>query len=206
MPDFRPPTDLFDNLVRRVNARLQPPAWVVHGVQHRTVLFINHVLGQESEAQSRLARQAGRVVLFQWRSIRLKLVATPAGLVDLAAEHAPAELTLAVAEASPLALVRGTLRGEKPAVRIVGDVQLARPKSIGWSITCAGTSRTTWRVSSATFRRVPWARPGAVSATPCASSSARAMLPRIPPPTSAATPATAPPSAPPVTGGHPGAR
>jgi len=119
------PFSFLDDLVNRIGSRVQPPAWAVHEIQHRAVLFLNHVLQQEPEAQQRLTRQKGRVVRFEWRFVTMELVATPAGLLDLAPEGAIPELTLIVTEASPLGLARATLRGDKPAVRIVGDVQLA---------------------------------------------------------------------------------
>ncbi len=104
---------------------LQPPAWAVDEAQRRIVLLLNHVLMQEGEATARLARQKGRVMLVQWRSFRLKLEATPAGLLDLASAQAPPDLVLTMTDESPLALVQAALRGDKPAVRIEGDVQLA---------------------------------------------------------------------------------
>ena len=126
------PFAFLDDLVRRIGTRLQPPPWAVHEVQHRAVLFLNHVLQQESEAQQRLVRQQGRVVQFEWRFITMRLVATPAGLLDLAPEGAVPELTLVVTETSPFGLARATLRGDKPAVRIVGDVQLAA--EVNWLV------------------------------------------------------------------------
>lgn len=104
---------------------LQPPAWLVDEVQHRVVLFLNHVLMQEPEAQRRLALQAGRVALVQWRSFNLRLAITPAGLFDLAGESALADLTLTVSDTSPLELAKTAVRGDKPSLRIEGDVQLA---------------------------------------------------------------------------------
>ena len=126
------PFAFLDDLVRRIGTRLQPPPWAVHEVQHRAVLFLNHVLQQEPEAQQRLARQKGRVVQFEWRFVTMRLVATPAGLLDLAPEGAVPELTLLVTDTSPFDLARATLRGEKPAVRIVGDVQLAA--EVNWLV------------------------------------------------------------------------
>jgi len=105
--------------------KLQAPEWAVSEVQHRIVLLLNHVLMQESEATARLVRQKGRVVLVQWRTFSFKLQATPAGLLDLAPSEAAADLVLTATEESPLALVESALRGDKPAVRIEGDVQLA---------------------------------------------------------------------------------
>lgn len=73
----------------------------------------------------RLVRQSGRVILAQWRSFTFKLLVTPAGLFDLAAEEATPDLTLVLTEESPYALARHVMQGDKPPVRIEGDVQLA---------------------------------------------------------------------------------
>jgi ubiquinone biosynthesis protein UbiJ len=86
---------------------------------------LNHVLLQEPEAQARLFRQKGRVVHVQWRFLAISLIATPAGLLDLAPTGARTDLSLVLTEASPLALVQQLLSGDKPAVRVEGDVQLA---------------------------------------------------------------------------------
>ena len=110
----------------------QPPAWAVDEAQRRIVLLLNHILLQEKEASRRLARQNGRVALMQWRSFALKLMATPAGLLDLAPGEAKPDLILVVTQESPLALVQGALRGDKPAVRIEGDVQLAA--DVNWLV------------------------------------------------------------------------
>jgi len=83
------------------------------------------VLMQKSEAMGRLARQKGQVLLVQWRSLHFKLVATPAGLLDLAEPEATPDLVMTMTDESPLALAQTALRGEKPSVRIEGDVQLA---------------------------------------------------------------------------------
>lgn len=111
---------------------LQPPVWAVDEVQRRIVLLLNHILIQEKEATSRLARQKGRVVLMQWRTFAIKLIATPAGLLDRAPSEANADLVLAVTEASPFTLAQVALRGDKPAVRIEGDVQLAA--EVNWLV------------------------------------------------------------------------
>ncbi|MBV5298050.1 MAG: hypothetical protein JZU64_07905 [Rhodoferax sp.] len=105
--------------------KLQPPAWAVHEAQRRIVLTLNHVLMQESEATARLARQKGRVMLVQWRSFSFKLQATPAGLLDLATSEAAPDLVLTMTDESPLALLQMVVRGDRPGVRIEGDVQLA---------------------------------------------------------------------------------
>ncbi|QDL36672.1 hypothetical protein [Rhodoferax sediminis] len=126
------PFSFLNDIVDKLASGLQPPAWVVDEVQHRLVLFLNHVLLQESEAMARLARQKDRVVLAQWRSFAIKFVATPAGLLDLAAPDAQPDLTLSMLEASPLELAQAALRGDKPAVRIEGDVQLAA--EVNWLV------------------------------------------------------------------------
>ena len=72
------------------------------------------------------------MVRFQWRFVTVDLVATPAGLLDLAPEGAVPELTLTVTDASPFDIARATLRGDKPSVQIVGDVQLAA--EVNWLV------------------------------------------------------------------------
>ena len=119
------PFSFLEDVFQKISTNFQPPEWAVQEAQRRIVLLLNHVLMQEKEATARLARQKGRVVLFQWRDIHFKLLATPAGLLDLANPDLPSDLTLSVTEASPFALVQSALRGDKPAVRIEGDVQLA---------------------------------------------------------------------------------
>ena len=123
---------LLEDLARRLAANFQPPAWAVSEAQRRMVLLLNHVLMQEKEATSRLARQKGRVVLVQWRGFFIRFLITPAGLLDLAAPEVVPDLSLSVTDASPLAVTRALLQGDKPAVRIVGDVQLAA--EVNWLV------------------------------------------------------------------------
>ncbi|MBU0746732.1 MAG: hypothetical protein KKH21_14490 [Gammaproteobacteria bacterium] len=126
------PFSFLDGLFERVAAGPQPPLWLVHEVQQRLVLFLNHVLMQESEAMDRLVRQKGRVARVQWRAYSMALVITPAGLFNLASEGAVPDLQLEVTETSPLTLAQGALRGDKPSIRIEGDVQLAA--EINWLV------------------------------------------------------------------------
>ena len=116
----RSPFSFLDGLFERVMSGPLPPAWLVHEVQHRTVLFLNHVLMQEREAMDRLARQRGRVARVQWRIFSMALQVTPAGLFDLAPAEAVADLRLEVSETSPLSLAGSALRGDKPTIRIEG--------------------------------------------------------------------------------------
>ena len=121
----QPPFPFLDGLFERLSQGLQPPAWVVDEAQRRLVLLLNHVLMQEPQARERLTRQSGRVVEAQWRRFTVRLAATPAGLLDLAAPAGQPDLTLTLTEESPLQLAQAALRGDKPPVRIAGDVQLA---------------------------------------------------------------------------------
>ena len=126
------PFSFLDGLLQRVLAGPQPPAWLVHELQHRLVLFLNHVLMQEREAMERLTRQRGRVALVQWRVFTMALQVTPAGLLDLAPLGVVPDLRVEVSDSSPLSLAKGALRGDKPAIRIDGDVQLAA--DINWLV------------------------------------------------------------------------
>jgi ubiquinone biosynthesis protein UbiJ len=119
------PVSFFDQILDRVGQALQPPPWMVEEMQRRLVLMLNHVLQQEPEAQARLKRQAGRLVEAHWRSYSVRLLATPAGLLDLGPALQAPDLTLTLAEGSPWSLAQTALRGDKPPVRIAGDVQLA---------------------------------------------------------------------------------
>jgi len=112
-----------------------PPAWAVSEVQQRVVLFLNHVLMQEPAARDRLQRQRGRHVQVCWRDQVFQCAFTPAGLVEFMAPDASvkaADLVLRVNEPSPFALARTVLQGDKPAIRIEGDVQLAA--EVNWLI------------------------------------------------------------------------
>lgn len=126
------PFSFLDDLRRRISDGLAPPAWLVEEVQRRLVLMLNHVLMQEPEAQARLARQTGRVVEARWRKFTMRLVATPAGLLDLAVTTATPDLTLTLTEESPWQLAQAAARGDKPPVRIAGDVQFAA--EINWLV------------------------------------------------------------------------
>ena len=119
------PFSFVEGFLQNLNLPIAPPAWVVDESHRRVVLLINHVLMQEPQAMERLARQKGRVVLAQWRTFTFKLAITPAGLFDVAGADAPADLTLAVTEESPFAIAQAVMQGDKPPVRIEGDVQLA---------------------------------------------------------------------------------
>ena len=126
------PFSFLGGLVERVMAGPQAPAWLVSEMHQRLVLFLNHVLMQEKEATDRLVRQKGRIARVQWRAYSLSLVITPAGLLNLAPESAVPDLRLEVTDTSPITLAQAALRGDKPSIRIEGDVQLAA--EINWLV------------------------------------------------------------------------
>ncbi|SFB68062.1 ubiquinone biosynthesis protein UbiJ [Polaromonas sp. OV174] len=118
------------SFLESIARRLLPPAWAVDEGQQRLVLFLNHVLLQEKQAQDRLLRQKGRVVHAEWGLFAIDLIVTPAGLVDRAPPSAKPDLRLSVATESPLVVVQSALAGKAPPVKIEGDVQLAA--ELGW--------------------------------------------------------------------------
>jgi len=126
------PFPFLGPLFERLGAGLQPPPWMVEEIQRRMVLVLNHVLMQEPEAQARLARQANRVAEARWRIFTVRLTATPAGLLDLAPAGAQPDLTMTLTEESPWELAQAALRGDKPPVRVAGDVQFAT--EINWLV------------------------------------------------------------------------
>ena len=125
------PFSMLADALGRLTENLKAPTWLVDEAQQRLVLFLNHVLMQEPEAQARLARQKGRVVRLQWRDFSMQLAATPAGLCELAPAATP-DLLLTVTDSSPLDLAKSAVRGDKPGVRIEGDVQFAA--EVNWLV------------------------------------------------------------------------
>jgi len=118
------PFPFLENLIQSVRLP-EPPLWLVEETQRRCVLLMNHVLMQEPQATQRLVRQQGQVILARWRGISFKVRVTSAGLFDLADALAPSDLSLEISEQSPWQLARSVAQGQKPPVRIEGDVQLA---------------------------------------------------------------------------------
>ena len=111
---------------------LTPPSWLIEEGQRRIVLLLNHVLAQEKQATERIFRQKGRVVSVKWSYFTMQVIATPAGLLDIAPAGARADLALTMEETSPFALAQAALEGKKPAIRIEGDVQLAA--EVNWLV------------------------------------------------------------------------
>ena len=71
-------------------------------------------------------------MLLQWQAYNIQLIVTPAGLFDLGQAGQSADLHLNITEPSAGALAQAALRGDKPAVRIEGDVQLAA--EVNWLV------------------------------------------------------------------------
>lgn len=126
------PFSMLEGLLQNFPFPIEPPPWAIEETHRRIVLLINHVLMQEPQAMERLARQKSRVVRAQWRTLTFTVVVTPAGLFDLAQPEAQTDLSLVITQESPLAIAQAMLQGDKPPVRIEGDVQLAA--EINWLI------------------------------------------------------------------------
>jgi len=120
LPDFF--TSLFNKLP-------QPPEWLVSEGHNRIVLLLNHVLQQEPEAMQRLARQKGRVVKFAWQQYTMLLTSSAVGLLAIASqptdEKQKVDLLLEIVDTDVTDLGKKLMQGDKPNVRIEGDVQLA---------------------------------------------------------------------------------
>lgn len=124
----RSPLGMLQSLLGSV----RPPEWVVDEVQNRVVLFLNHVLMQEPQAQQRLRRQLGKPVRVAWGDFHLTLASTAAGLLERPSGDRQPELHVTVTQTSPFALAQQVLGGERPNVDIQGDVQLAA--EVAWLV------------------------------------------------------------------------
>jgi ubiquinone biosynthesis protein UbiJ len=112
--------------------QFKPPTWLVHELQDKLVIVLNHVLSQEPAAMERLRRQQGRQIAVAWREHHLQWRITPAGLLERATAVQGADLRVQISEPSPVNLVQGLVKGDKPAMRIEGDVMLA--SEINWLV------------------------------------------------------------------------
>ena len=126
------PFSLLEGLLQNFSLPFTPPAWAIDEAHRRVVLLLNHVLMQEPQAMERLVRQKGGVVRTQWRDMTFTVVITPAGLLDLAAADAQTDLSLVLTDESPFTIAQSLMAGDKPGVRIEGDVQLAA--EVSWLI------------------------------------------------------------------------
>lgn len=128
-------------------------SWLGPAALARLVLLLNHIVASEPQAGLRLRAHAGRAIELRFvgdpvGSVAVppllagllpssltpppvRLLVTPAGLFELA-DTAAAEgqgLTLTVRLEHPLAMLRQSLRGERPEVQIEGDAALAETAS-----------------------------------------------------------------------------
>ena len=117
-------------MLQSLNALLAP------ALMERLVLVINHVLGAEPAATQRLRTHDQRVIELQmqgWPSLLpappvLAFRVTPAGLLEWCGGRdatAAADLSVRVDASNPLGLVARAMAGDKPAVAIDGDAELA---------------------------------------------------------------------------------
>jgi len=125
------PFYLAAQALQQFGATLTPPTWLKDETLNRLVLFLNHVLMQEPEAMRRLARQKGQRIVLQWQKFSLQLSPTPAGLLERVQVDG-FDLRLTVTDESPLDIASALMRGNKPGVRVEGDVQLAA--EVNWLI------------------------------------------------------------------------
>jgi ubiquinone biosynthesis accessory factor UbiJ len=102
-----------------------PPLWFVQELHNRLVLLLNHILQQDNEAMQRLARQKGRVVKFAWQQYGIALTPTAVGLLAVASMDEKPDLLLEVTDSVLPEIGQKLVRGDKPNVRIEGDIQLA---------------------------------------------------------------------------------
>ena len=109
----------------------QPPAWVKDELLNRMMLLLNHVLANEPLATARLARQKGQRIEMVWRGNTLQLQPSAAGLLERTSFEG-FDLRLSVLDESISTLASTVMQGNKPRVRIEGDVQLAA--EINWLI------------------------------------------------------------------------
>lgn len=119
------PISFVQSLFEDAASRWQPPVWLLDEGQQRLLLLLNHILMQEPEAQSRLARKKGSVIHVRWGRFFLAVGLTPAGLTERAAPESAPDLILSVEAQPPWEVARQVLAGHRPAVQIEGDVQLA---------------------------------------------------------------------------------
>lgn len=122
----------LDEWAEQLLHRMRPPVWLESEIKQRVLLFLNHVLLQESSALDRLRRQQGRQVQWRWRDLDLRVTITPAGLLERGDSTATPDLVLILNETSPVEIARTVLQGQRPALRIEGDVQLAA--DINWLV------------------------------------------------------------------------
>ncbi len=144
-----------------------PIHWLADFAAPRLLLLFNHVLSSEPVASAKLQAHAGKFIDLSWDAPALsrlpaalaagvpvqgwaqghwRFLITPAGLLEWVpatptgtAEAPEAGLKLALTLDDPLTAARRALRGERPDVKIEGDVALAEVaawlfKNLRWDV------------------------------------------------------------------------
>ena len=175
-------------MLHSLNTMLAP------ALMERLVLVINHVLGAEPAATQRLQAHAQRVIQLQmqgWPALLpappvLAFKVTPAGMLEWCggtAADGAADLRVRVDAGNPLLLMARAMAGDKPAVTIDGDAQLAA--DVNWLL-----QNLRWDVAADMERlfgpavAYPMHRLGSALARALRSAlqGASALAPRTPPP------------------------
>jgi ubiquinone biosynthesis protein UbiJ len=125
------PFSFLSEALTQFVSNTQPPAWLIDESVNRLVLLLNHVIGQEPEAQNRLKRQKGRCIQLQSQDKLIQLSPTPAGFLERVSDQ-KFDLKLTLTDNSPINMATAVLKGQKPGVHIEGDVQLAA--EVNWLI------------------------------------------------------------------------
>lgn len=111
--------------MQQVARKLPRPQWLIQEMQSRSLLLINHVLMQDTDATARLKRHAGKTVRFQAEGENFIVRLTPAGLLEwLPTVEAP-DLDIQIPDVPWSQNARKLMQGEQPDVQIYGDVMLA---------------------------------------------------------------------------------
>ena len=113
----------------------------------RLVLVVNHVIAAEPQAMRRLLPHSGRVLRLELLQLPrllpppppLAFRITPAGLVEWCRDPVDADLRVRLDAPNPAALALQALSGQRPALAIDGDVQLATDvdwllKNLRWDV------------------------------------------------------------------------
>jgi ubiquinone biosynthesis protein UbiJ len=169
-----------------------PLNWLADFAAPRTLLLLNHVLSSEPVASAKLQAHAGKFIdlrweapalgrlpaplaallpLSQWASGAWRFLITPAGLLEWVPASAMAAanldgaqgLTLSLQIDDPMTLAGRALRGQRPDVKIEGDVALAEVaawlmKNLRWDVQddvarwLGGTPAEALRVAGARIR------------------------------------------------------
>ena len=134
LPRFPPLPPAPDWLTRAIHAA-RPPDWVQHELQSKLLLCVNHVLQQSETALPRTRQLAGRSVQFCWQGQNPVWVFTAVGLFEQQTQqtsHDKADLTLDFGTLTPIDMATHLWRGQRPALRIEGDAQMAA--ELNWLI------------------------------------------------------------------------